>query len=312
MTPSRPDRTGQHWELQRQYAQAIQEIRRTHEEFDHFVRALSHDMSANFMLLANSFARLKSLVAEPRRPELEEAVAHVQACLRESKRFMDDLVGLARTGKAQMEPGRVEVGRVAEEVLFEQRDLVQERHVRVEVRRPLPPVWCNEHRLKQVLTNLIRNALRHGCDPQQPMIAVSTAESWNGRPGSAQNRLIGLRVHDNGPGIDPQFHDEIFLPGRRLSRAVGDGSGMGLAIAKKIVEHYGGSIRVDPDCRHGTAVIFCLPAPPEDAEQPSLPGARTVTEAGGRSLGHDAPHEDAPSHRHQAVPQPWNSRSRPR
>lgn len=309
--PSRPDRTDPRRGLQRQYADAIQQLHQSHEEFDHFVRALSHDMSANFMLLEGSFSRLKSLISVRPRTDVEEAVTHVEACLRESKRFLDDLLSLAKTGKAHMEPGRAEVGRVLEEVLFEQRDLLQERHVRVEVRRPLPAVWCNEHRLKQVLTNLIRNAVRHGCDRQEPLIVVSTAESWNGRPGSVQDRLTAIRVHDNGPGIDPKYHDEIFLPGRRLPGAAGDGSGMGLAIVKKVVEHYGGSVRVDAACRDGTAIIFCLPPPPEDVEVPQ-PEARTTTELAGRNLGRDSAHQDPHVHHHQVASQPWRPYGRPR
>ncbi len=307
----RPDRTDPHRGLQRQYADAIQQLRQSHEEFDHFIRALSHDMSANFMLLEGSFSRLKNLVSVPPRPEIGEAVVHVEACLRESKRFLDDLVGLAKTGKAHMEPSRVEVGQVLDEVLFEQRDLLQQRRVRVETRRPLPTVWCNEHRLKQVLTNLIRNAVRHGCDHQDPRIVISTAENWTGRPASVQQRLIAIRVHDNGPGINPKDHEAIFLPGRRLAGAAGYASGMGLAIAKKVVEHYGGSIRVDSACHYGTAMVFCLPAPPEVAETPQSE-PRTVAELAGRSLGRDAPHQDPTSHRHQATPQPWGPRSRPR
>lgn len=309
--PSRPDRNDPRRGLQRQYADAIQQLHQSHEEFDHFVRALSHDMNANFMLLEGSFSRLKSLVAKPSRPDVEEAVTHVEACLRESKRFLDDLLSLAKTGKAQMEPGRVEVGRVLEEVRFEQRALLEEYHVRLETRPPLPAVWCNEHRLKQVLTNLIRNAVRHGCDRQQPLIVVSTAENWNGRPGSVQDRLVAIRVHDNGPGIDPKYHDEIFLPGRRLPGAAADGSGMGLAIVKKVVEHYGGSVRVDGACRYGTAIVFSLPPPPENGELPRSE-VRATAELAGRNLGRDAAHQDPPLRHHQVVSQPWGPYGRPK
>lgn len=309
--PARTDRPNVHRGLERRYADALQQIRQSHEDFDHFVRALSHDMSANFMLLEGSFSRLKQLLPTSLRPEAGEAVVHVEACLLESQRFLDDLVCLAKTGKAYMEPSRVEVGRVLDEVLFEQRELIQQRKVRVEVRRPLPAVWCNEHRLKQVLTNLLRNAVRHGCDPQEPLIVVSTAEHWSGRPGSAQNRLLAFRVHDNGPGIDPKYHEDVFLPGRRLPGAVGDGSGMGLAIARKVVEYYGGSIRVDSFCHDGTAVIFSLPAPADEPEL-TTPEPRTVAELGGRNLGCDAPHQDPAGHRHQSPPQSWSPRSRPR
>jgi signal transduction histidine kinase len=311
LRPSPPNPSQRQWELRRQCNHALDELRRSHEELDHFVRALSHDMTANFMLLEASFGRLKGLLEDPPRADRQEAVTHVEACLRESKRFLEDLVGLAKTGNVQMEPARVEVGRVLDEVLFEQRELLAQRNVRVDVRRPIPAVWCNEHRLKQVLTNLIRNAIRHGCDPERPQITVSTAESRTGRTGGQGQRMVWLRVYDNGPGIGAEHLEEVFLPGRRLADAAGDGSGMGLAIARKVVEYYGGAIHVDPDCHDGTAMVFSLPAGPEVGTAMPPGERRDLAEAAGRCLGRDAPHEEAPGHRHQPLHQSRGPRSQP-
>jgi signal transduction histidine kinase len=236
----------------------LEQLCRSRDELDHFVRALSHDMTANFMLLDSSFARLKRSLQTADRDELDQEVAHVEACLRESNRFLDDLVLLARTGAVHMEPGRVNLDEVIDEVLFEQRELLSGRRVVVEVNRPLGIVWCNQHRVKQVLANLIRNAVIHGCDPDRPIIAL-LGEPESGAP--TVRPMLVLRVHDNGPGIDSKFHEEIFLPGRRLGQARSDGSGMGLAIVKRVVEHYGGSVRIDGDCQVGTTIVLRLPAP---------------------------------------------------
>lgn len=247
-----------HLNLPSEHDRLVEQLRRSRDELDHLVRALSHDMTANFMLLDSSFAQLKRSLHTASAEEVDQSVAHVEACLRESKRFLDDMVLLARTGRVPMEPTRVELEELVQEVLFEQRELLAERRVAVEVRQPLAAVWCNRQRLKQVVTNLIRNAVKHGCDPQQPNITVSAAPE--GRAGEAGLR-VRLVIHDNGPGIDPRFHEEMFLPGRRLPQAVGDGSGMGLAIVKKIVEHYGGTVRVDATCAAGTAIVVELPVP---------------------------------------------------
>lgn len=285
--------------LQREHAHTLRELRRSHEELDHFVRALSHDMSANFMLLESSFSRLKRALDEPTRPELGEPVAHVEACLRESKRFLNDLVGLARTGQVEMDPSRVEVAAVLGEVLFEQGELLAARHVELHVNRPLPVVWCNRHRLKQVLTNLVRNAIKHGCDPRRPQITISSAADGAGGTDLAEEGMASICIWDNGRGIDPRFHEEIFLPGRRLSQTAGDGSGMGLAIVRKIIQHYGGAIRVDPRCRNGTGLVVSLPVPPRNVPEPHRPtGFASATGGVSRSLGRDAPHEGQQPHQH--------------
>ena len=283
--------------LQQEHSHMLRQLRHSHDEMDHFVRALSHDMSANFMLLESSFSRLKRALDEPSRPGLGELVTHVEACLRESKRFLDDLVGLARTGKVEMDPSRVEVASVVDEVLFEQGELLGSRNCRVDVRAPLPTVWCNQHRFKQVLTNLVRNAIKHGCDRDRPRITISSSA---GGTEDAEEGMASIRIWDNGPGIAPRFHEEIFLPGRRLSQAAGDGSGMGLAIVRKIIRHYGGVIRIDPECREGTGLVVSLPVPPRNVPEPHRPaGFASAPGVAGRSLGQDAPHEDQRPHQHQ-------------
>jgi signal transduction histidine kinase len=237
-------------------ARMVEQLRSTHLELDHFVRALSHDMSANFMLLDDSFRQLRRSYDPPPATGEFTDFSHVEACLRESKRFVDDLVTLARTGKIQMEPQRVELGELIEEVLFEQAGLLDERGVRVLLALPMPAVYCNPGRVKQVFVNLIRNAVRHGCDEERPEIDIAVIEP----PAAEFRRRVWFRIHDNGPGIPEKSHDEIFLPGKRLPAAHQQGTGMGLAIVRKIIEHYGGSIFVDATCQHGAAFIFSLPA----------------------------------------------------
>jgi signal transduction histidine kinase len=277
-------------------AVAIQELRRSREEMDHFVRALSHDMSANFMLLSHSFGRLKSTMSAEAMPEVKELVQHVDACLEESRRFLDDLVGLARTGQVDMEPRAAGLAEVVDEVLFEQRALIEKRRVRVEVHTPLPTFWCNRHRLKQVVTNLVRNALKHGCDPADARIVVDAA-----RPTAEEESraMAAFGIYDNGPGIDPRYHEEIFLPGRRLAGAHTDGSGMGLAIVRKVVEHYGGAVRLDRSCPRGTRFLVILPTPPDSTlNRPQPPVKEGTPAVPGRCLECDPPHaaQVAPPH----------------
>lgn len=281
---------------------------------DELVRALSHDMTAYFMLLDHSLQRLKDSaipheahaagsppaphaadryppgpaepikslkpaaipeaatpLAEALAQEFAERFAHVEACLRESRRFLDDLVMLARTGGIEMAPSRTELSRVVQEALYEQRELLEQRGIQVTVDPDLPAVWCNPARAKQVLTNLVRNAAKHGCDAGEPRIFVTrrgpspnaeSAEEKGAVPVAATTTpgFESLVVYDNGPGIPAGAREEIFLPGKRLPGAHPDGSGMGLSIVRRIVEYYGGRAFVDPDVRVGTAIVFSLPA----------------------------------------------------
>jgi signal transduction histidine kinase len=206
------------------------------------------------MILESSFRDLKKSAHHS--PSLLDGVTHIEACLRQSQHFLDDWMTLANTGSVDMEPTRVELTSAVQEVLFEIEPLLLERDVRVIVGADLPAVWCNPARTKQVLSNLLRNAVKHGCDPRRAEIHIGRP-AGTVRPAPAGH--VWLEVYDNGPGIPAASSDEIFLPGRRLACANPSGTGMGLAIVRKIVEHYGGVACVDADCRSGARLLVSFP-----------------------------------------------------
>jgi signal transduction histidine kinase len=260
--------------------------------FDHSIRSLSHDMGATFMLLESSFSQLQKSLddvsCEPAtRGKVADHLAHADACLQQSKRFLDDLGRLAHGGDLEMDPTQVEPAAVIDQILFEQSYLLAARDIRVEIRRPLPAVWCNENRLRQIVTNLVRNAALHGCDSENPQITISPVVS---KQRGSQGGLSGFRIHDNGAGIARQSANEIFLPGRRLHGSHPQGSGMGLTIVKELADHYNGAAYVDPECLQGTAFVVVFPEQPATGETP------------GRSLTLDGRHKQRhrPAHVEQA------------
>ncbi|MGE0609779.1 MAG: ATP-binding protein [Pirellulales bacterium] len=251
--------------LQQENARMAEQLQRTQAQMDHFLRAISHDMGANLMLLDSSFRQMKrqSVVPMPADgsnapPPTTDAAAHVEACLRESHRFLRDLSQLSSTGSVAMEPELVDLQKTIDEVLFEQKTLLDERGAKVSLARPLPTVWCNVGRVRQVFTNLIRNALKHGCDEQNPRLVIAACQAPAGRHKAG---FVWLAVADNGPGIPLDKREEIFLPGKRLPSTRGDGTGLGLAIVKKVIDHYGGEILVDPTAKQGAKFLFSLPLP---------------------------------------------------
>ncbi|MDY0165233.1 MAG: HAMP domain-containing sensor histidine kinase [Thermoguttaceae bacterium] len=223
------------------------------------LRGLSHDMGASQMMLDHSFGRLKTLFLPSREspPSMEDignCLSQVEACMRASKGYLDDVIRLSTSGAADMEPEPIEVAMVVDRVLTEQTPLLDERAVRVQVRTPLPAVWCHPNQLKQVLTNLVRNAVLHGCSSTAPQIVISQC-----LPPHGDDSMAAVRVHDNGPGLDPRRRREIFLHGHRLSGAHANGSGWGLPTARRICELFGGSLELDTNCATGTAFILALP-----------------------------------------------------
>ena len=280
------------------YRQTVRRMEQTHAELDLFIRALSHDMNANFMIMEHSFSQLERSLGRqcPGQSGLLELAAHVRACMTESKRFLNDLIDLGRTGSVDMEPEAADTGSIVDEVLFEQRALLDQRNVEVQVLGPLPRLWCNRRRLKQIVTNLVRNALRHGLDADRPRLTIDSPDL-----GERNSTSAALRIGDNGRGVPPAWRDKIFAPGCRLPGTDAEGSGMGLAIVRKIVSHYTGSVRVESSPGGGAAFVVELPSLGSAA---ACPADRQTAPAGtgfkpDRLLGHDQPHCDPQLHLHQ-------------
>ncbi len=268
----------------------------------HALRGLSHDLGAAHMMLEHSFGRLKSLLAE--RPpadapeaEVDSQLAQVEACMHASKGYLDDVLRLSTSGAAELEPEPVAVAQILDRVLVEQGPLLQQRGVEVRVLGPLPVVWCHPDRLRQVLTNLVRNAALHGCDLKRPKIIVHSCLGPD-----ADDSMTSIRVYDNGPGIDPRRHREVFLPGRRLAETEAAGSGWGLPTARRIAERFGGSLVLDTNCKSGTAFVLTLPDAAEAVDQARAPA--TVEPGREWRLQLDGRHQGPLRHNHgQHAPQ---------
>lgn len=249
--------------LEREHTRLFDELERSRQETSHLVRALSHDLGAMFRMLESSLRQLRRASRQGDAAECEEAFLHVDAIVRESRHFLDDLVALGHTGAIDMEPQAVDLQSAWREVIFEQDDLIKERSAAVQAVGPLPTVWCNLQRVKQILTNLLRNSLRHAKNSS----GLSVTLSARPRPAAMlESDSVWLCLADNGQGIPAEVREEVFLPGRRLAGADVEGSGMGLAIVKKIVDHYGGRVFVDADTP-GASFVFSLPALPAQAAQ---------------------------------------------
>ena len=185
--------------------------------------------------------------------KLIEAASHVTACIDEMKRFVEELISFARTGCIDMEPSVVSIVDLIAEVLYEQRGLLEQRNIETVVSSPLPIVFANAMRVKQVLTNLVRNAAIHGCDKNNPMIVIASDMTASG-----MHEMSTFYVRDNGRGIPAAEYKRIFEPGYRVPGNQNEGSGIGLATVKKIATSYGGNVTCESN-ETGTTFFVTLP-----------------------------------------------------
>jgi signal transduction histidine kinase len=224
------------------------------------VAAVSHDLRTP---LATTRAMVEALsdgvVTEP--SEVRRYLGLIHREIQHLSRLIDDLFELSHieSGTLELTMGRVDVRRLASEALAAYEAQAHERGVLLECRVPeaTPPVQADAVRLHRVLRNLVDNALRH--TPPGGFVEVDA---------HVDDGAVVLGVSDTGPGIDPAERDRIFerfYRGER-SRSRGEappdravGAGLGLAIARGLVEAHHGRIWTEPSAGGGAAFCFSLP-----------------------------------------------------
>ena len=222
------------------------ELRRSHAELERFADIAAHDLREPLMAITQLTALLERGVDSQR----EEIITHLRAAAQHGSRLVDGLLDLARVGRGAPPAEPVDLRRVVEGLLGTLAPQIEAAGARVEV-GPLPTVLGVEGELARVFQNLLANALKFRGDAP-PLVAVSAARS---------PREWTLTVADNGPGVSERNRDRIFeLFARGQVDGEAPGTGLGLAVCRKVVELHGGRIWVEPAPGGGSAFRMTLPA----------------------------------------------------
>jgi signal transduction histidine kinase len=131
--------------------------------------------------------------------------------------------------------------------------LLEEKHTTLDVPQPLPEVDVDPVQIRQLMQNLIANGMKYQVKDNVPRITITSRPAADG--------MVRINVTDNGIGIAPEFQQAIFVMFKRLhTRNEYEGTGIGLAVCKKIVERHGGQIGVESEPGKGSTFWFTVPA----------------------------------------------------
>lgn len=240
--------------------------------------ALLDNMSHELVTPLNSVIGFSELLAEGAAGGLNEAqaqyVGHIVASGRRLLGLVNDVLDLAKIegGHLHLEPQAIDLGALLAEIAQPLAVQAQGRGIalRAEVELGLPPVEMDPPRLRQVVFNLLGNALKF--TPEGGDVTLSAA-AWHGATGNGRP-AVRVTVTDTGIGIAPGDRERVFDAFEQLDASYGrrqQGSGLGLAIARRLVELHGGRIWVDsPGLGLGSSFSFILPA--AAAHSPAAPG----------------------------------------
>jgi light-regulated signal transduction histidine kinase (bacteriophytochrome) len=186
----------------------------------------------------------------------QEYIGYAVDGARRMQRLIQDLLAYSRVGTRGQDLGPVDAGEVVLDVLHDLGAAIAETGATVEGAGTLPVVLADATQLHQLFLNLIGNALKFRRPDEAPRIRIEAAPTVldDGRP------AWRFSVSDTGIGLDPQYRERIFQVFQRLhTRDEYEGTGIGLAICKKIVERHGGTIDVESASGQGATFSFTLP-----------------------------------------------------
>lgn len=233
--------------LEQRITDRTAELTRSNSELEAFTYTVSHDLRAPLRAIDGFSNILKEDFAETLPEDARGLLDRISNNARQMGGLIDGLLDFSRLLRTDVARVKVDQQQLLEQIL-EQLDAKRKNVVEL---CELPPVYADPVLLKQVWMNLIDNALKFSSKTEQPKVRISCEK---------QGRFYRFSVHDNGAGFDMKYSDKLFNVFERLHHKKDfDGTGVGLAIVKRIIGRHGGEISAKAEPGKGACFAFTLP-----------------------------------------------------
>lgn len=229
-----------------QLKKTMNELERSNKELEQFAFIASHDLQEPLRMISVHL----QLIERKLKGKLDEGTSrNINFAVEGSQRMHSLITGLLEYSRVATKPNSfslINLGSVLKNVLDNLQLTIAANSATINY-NILPDICGDEIQLSQLFQNLINNALKFRSE-ENPFIDITVEE----KPAEWL-----FRIRDNGVGIDPQYHEKIFIIFQRLQQNY-PGTGIGLAICKKIVERHKGAIWVEPGNKNGTTISFTI------------------------------------------------------
>lgn len=229
----------------------LDDLKRSNEELQQFAYVASHDLQEPIRMVTNYLQLLQRRYRDKLDQRAEEYINYAVSGAQRMSLLIRDLLEYARVETNHAQHENVDVANVMQEVLEILQLATNETQARL-ICGPLPIVYADRGQLQRLLQNLVGNALKYRHPERPPEVQINAQRN---------GAMWVFTVRDNGIGIAEPFYEQIFLLFQRLHTGKAySGTGIGLAVCKKIVERHGGTIWVESQEGEGSAFHFTLPA----------------------------------------------------
>lgn len=232
-------------------ARNVRELERSNADLQQFAAVASHDLQEPLRKIATFGELLNERASASLDPKSREYLRRMQGAAQHMSGLISSVLELSGVAAPGRPFGTVDLAEVVSDVLAQLEVPVRESGARVDV-DSLPSIEADATQMRQLFQNLIANAIKFRSPEREPVVHVSAARTEDGR--------WRIAVADNGIGFDEKYLDRLFKPFARLhARADYQGSGMGLAICRKIVARHQGEIAARGEVGRGSRFVVTLP-----------------------------------------------------
>ena len=230
--------------------QIIHELEAKNAELERFTYTVSHDLKSPLITISGFVGLLESDARSGNAEKFKVDMQRINEAVEKMRRLLNELLELSRIGRLVNPPSETSFAKITEEALALTRGRLMAGEIKVNVQPDLPVVRGDRPRLVEVMQNLIDNAAKFMGDHPAPQIDIGV---------QMKNNEHIFFVRDNGIGIQPEYHEKVFGLFDKLD-AQSEGTGVGLALAKRIVEVHSGRIWVESEGK-GKGSMFCFTLP---------------------------------------------------
>ncbi|MBF0689641.1 MAG: CHASE3 domain-containing protein [Cellulomonas sp.] len=272
-------------EAHQRLTEQAEELRRSNRDLEQFAYVASHDLQEPLRKVASFTQLLQKRYGGQLDERADQYIDFAVDGAKRMQRLIQDLLGFSRVGRVGGEVVDVDLAAALERAQDQLSERIEEAGA-VVTHDDLPVVRAEEPLIVQLFQNLVGNAVKFRHPDRPPQVHVSARRvdgAWE------------IEARDNGIGIDPQYVERVFVIFQRLhAKDVYEGTGIGLALCKKIVEFHGGRIWIPQTDGDGTTVRWTLPV--TDEETPGI--GRDALDEGGQTPedGHEAPVDGHETH----------------
>ncbi|MCP4286717.1 MAG: PAS domain-containing protein, partial [Gammaproteobacteria bacterium] len=228
----------------------IEELEAKNADLERFVYTISHELKSPLVTISGFAGLLGNDVKERDSDKVEHDIQQIIASVDTMSALLEDLLELSRYGHVAGSAEKISLHELARDVANYVSAQIAGRHVEIKILPDLPVIYGDRTRLREVLQNLVENAIKFMGDQSEPQVEIGSRDD---------GAEVVCYVRDNGAGIDPAYQERVFGLFERLDPKT-EGTGVGLALVRRIVELPGGRIWIESEgLGKGSTFLFTIP-----------------------------------------------------